>query len=255
MFLCLSQYCHHTPESVDLAHFALLLFHLGCSLEFLGRKLGTTNLKFGDVGLRAFRKHLEEIHLIRLKLGRNETRLQLYKKTLKIWHTVHGDDVTNPCDCVGIIKRQRQRFWRRRQSEDVEAIENVIENEPHFFTKVVDNDLCALTMVTKHLMNLNEGQCGEGLVVLGGRFQENRRMSEEMWEELRRLAQWGLSLWLEGRRFWMVELVPVEVKSKEVELTLEWLRVCLPVLPVPFAEWNRPSILKEPETADVGESN
>ncbi|GKC05327.1 hypothetical protein Tco_0996937, partial [Tanacetum coccineum] len=52
-------------------------------------------------------------------------------------------------------------------------------------------------------------------------------MSEEMWEELRRLAQRGLSLWLEGRRFWMVELVPVEVKSKEVELTLEWLRVCL----------------------------
>nr|GEY87799.1 putative reverse transcriptase domain-containing protein [Tanacetum cinerariifolium] len=36
---------------------------------------------------------------------------------------------------------------------DIEAVENVIENEPHFFTKVIDNDLSALKMVIKHLMN------------------------------------------------------------------------------------------------------
>ncbi|GKD72333.1 hypothetical protein Tco_1330615 [Tanacetum coccineum] len=58
--------------------------------------------------------------------------------------------------------------------EDVEVIENVIEDEPYFFTKVVDNDLSALTMLTKHLMSRGVG----GLVVLGGRSSresKNRR--------------------------------------------------------------------------------
>ncbi|GJT82043.1 hypothetical protein Tco_1056385 [Tanacetum coccineum] len=37
--------------------------------------------------------------------------------------------------------------------EDVEAIENVIEDEPYFFMKVVDNDLSVLTMFIKNLMS------------------------------------------------------------------------------------------------------
>ncbi|GJT11754.1 retrotransposon protein, putative, ty3-gypsy subclass [Tanacetum coccineum] len=56
--------------------------------------------------------------------------------------------------------------------EDIEAIENVIEDKPHFFTKVVDNDLSALTMLTKHFMSEHrEGVVGseekEGGVDLG----------------------------------------------------------------------------------------
>ncbi|GJZ40773.1 hypothetical protein Tco_0587659 [Tanacetum coccineum] len=58
--------------------------------------------------------------------------------------------------------------------ECVKALENVIEDEPHFITKIVDNDLRALTMITKHfatkrLIDSNEGRGGGGLVVLGGK--------------------------------------------------------------------------------------
>nr|GFA54379.1 hypothetical protein [Tanacetum cinerariifolium] len=37
--------------------------------------------------------------------------------------------------------------------DDIEAIENVIEDKPYFFMKVIDNDLSALTMLVKHFMN------------------------------------------------------------------------------------------------------
>ncbi|GKB61589.1 hypothetical protein Tco_0917775 [Tanacetum coccineum] len=36
--------------------------------------------------------------------------------------------------------------------ENIEALENVVEDEPHFFTEVIDNHLRALTMITKHFM-------------------------------------------------------------------------------------------------------
>ncbi|GJY74635.1 hypothetical protein Tco_0479066 [Tanacetum coccineum] len=53
-------------------------------------------------------------------------------------------------------------------SENVEALKNVIEDEPHFFMKIIDNDLRALTMITKHFMSKhgkgiirpNDGSCG-----------------------------------------------------------------------------------------------
>ncbi|GJZ91141.1 hypothetical protein Tco_0663068 [Tanacetum coccineum] len=48
-------------------------------------------------------------------------------------------------------------------SKNVKAIKNMIEDESHFVTKVVDNDLGALEMFAKHFMG------GGGLVVLGGR--------------------------------------------------------------------------------------
>ncbi|GJX55769.1 hypothetical protein Tco_0285666 [Tanacetum coccineum] len=66
--------------------------------------------------------------------------------------------------------------------EDVEALENVVEDEPHFFTKIVDNDLCAGkggrggSMVgsgggwlAKHSIVSNEGCGGAVLAVLGGK--------------------------------------------------------------------------------------
>ncbi|GJX95561.1 hypothetical protein Tco_0351359 [Tanacetum coccineum] len=64
--------------------------------------------------------------------------------------------------------------------KNVKTLENVIEDEPHFFTEIVDNDLRALTMITKHFMTgkgvgwlakhsivSNEGLGGGGLVVRG----------------------------------------------------------------------------------------
>ncbi|GKB23837.1 hypothetical protein Tco_0863238, partial [Tanacetum coccineum] len=70
----------------------------------------------------------------------------------------------------------------KKDCEDVEALENVVEDEPHFFTKIVDNDLCAGkggrggSMVgsgggwlAKHSIVSNEGCGGAVLAVLGGK--------------------------------------------------------------------------------------
>ncbi|GJY74761.1 hypothetical protein Tco_0479192 [Tanacetum coccineum] len=35
---------------------------------------------------------------------------------------------------------------------DIKAVENMIENESHFFLEVIDQDLSSLAMFTKHLM-------------------------------------------------------------------------------------------------------
>ncbi|GKA55924.1 hypothetical protein Tco_0754996, partial [Tanacetum coccineum] len=37
--------------------------------------------------------------------------------------------------------------------DNIEALENVVDDEPHFFTEVIDNHLRALTMITKHFMS------------------------------------------------------------------------------------------------------
>ncbi|GKB04938.1 hypothetical protein Tco_0833133 [Tanacetum coccineum] len=37
--------------------------------------------------------------------------------------------------------------------EDVEVLEDVVKDEPHFITKVIDEYLCLLTMLTKHFMS------------------------------------------------------------------------------------------------------
>ncbi|GJV78387.1 hypothetical protein Tco_1509971 [Tanacetum coccineum] len=37
--------------------------------------------------------------------------------------------------------------------ENIEALENVIEDEPHFIMEGIDNHLCALAMITKHFMS------------------------------------------------------------------------------------------------------
>nr|GEV15556.1 hypothetical protein [Tanacetum cinerariifolium] len=62
-------------------------------------------------------------------------------------------------------------------SKNVETIENVIEDESYFITKIIDNDLGALAMFAKHFMgehrkgrsiDSNDGQGGRGFLVLGG---------------------------------------------------------------------------------------
>ncbi|GJX36017.1 hypothetical protein Tco_0247574 [Tanacetum coccineum] len=40
--------------------------------------------------------------------------------------------------------------------KDVKALENVIEDEPYFLTEIIDNDLRALTMITKNFMSEHE---------------------------------------------------------------------------------------------------
>nr|GEV83591.1 hypothetical protein [Tanacetum cinerariifolium] len=54
---------------------------------------------------------------------------------------------------------------------------DVIENEVHFIMKVVNNDLSALTMVTKYFMS----RVGGGFMVLGGRsFRESKNACGEV---------------------------------------------------------------------------
>ncbi|GJR84578.1 hypothetical protein Tco_0155363 [Tanacetum coccineum] len=61
----------------------------------------------------SFGRHLEEKHVTWTQafgrhLGRNGTRLPLYTKMIKMWHTVCGDGITIPCDEVKVFKRRRQ---------------------------------------------------------------------------------------------------------------------------------------------------
>nr|GEW39095.1 hypothetical protein [Tanacetum cinerariifolium] len=69
-------------------------------------------------------------------------------------------------------KKGNRLLLTREPTTCVEALENVIEDEPHFITKIIDNDLRALTMITKHFatkrsIDSNEGR--GGLVVLRGK--------------------------------------------------------------------------------------
>ncbi|GJW05917.1 hypothetical protein Tco_1568340 [Tanacetum coccineum] len=52
-------------------------------------------------------------------------------------------------------------------SKNVETIKNVIEDESHFVTKVIDNDLGALAMFAKHFMG--------GFVALRGRYSRESK--------------------------------------------------------------------------------
>ncbi|GJV51521.1 hypothetical protein Tco_1447262 [Tanacetum coccineum] len=73
----------------------------------------------------------------------------------------------------GIIKR-----------DNVEALKNVIEDEPHFFTKIIDNDLRALTMITKHFMSEHE----KGII------ESQRR--KLWWQRWKRWFHGGKRRWL-----------------------------------------------------------
>ncbi|GJV84742.1 hypothetical protein Tco_1524640 [Tanacetum coccineum] len=88
---------------------------------------------------------------------------------------------TNVKEHARTLKEDHQHMKQRAQKEyaafastttnlvvvgkDIEAIENVIEDEPYFFTKVVENDLSALKMIAKHLMS--GGEVKRGGVDLG----------------------------------------------------------------------------------------
>ncbi|GJX74556.1 hypothetical protein Tco_0313151 [Tanacetum coccineum] len=52
-----------------------------------------------------------------------------------------------------LFEEGNQPSLSREPATNIEALENVIEDEPHFFMEIVDNDLHALTMITKHFMS------------------------------------------------------------------------------------------------------
>ncbi|GKD51844.1 hypothetical protein Tco_1280820 [Tanacetum coccineum] len=67
-------------------------------------------------------------------------------------------------------------------AENVEALENVVKGEPHFFMEIVDNDLRAFTMITKHFMNDN----GKGIVL--------SQWQKVWWQRWKR--------WFHGGKWW-----------------------------------------------------
>ncbi|GKB55550.1 hypothetical protein Tco_0906303 [Tanacetum coccineum] len=77
-----------------------------------------------------------------------------------------------PNRCSSSIGKTRGLLSFSKEIENVEALENVIEDEPHFFTEIVDNDLRALAMITKHFMRKGGGWLAKHLIVsnmgLGG---------------------------------------------------------------------------------------
>ncbi|GJZ78672.1 Toll/interleukin-1 receptor domain-containing protein [Tanacetum coccineum] len=83
-------------------------------------------------------------------------------------------------------------------SKNVETTENVIEDESHFVTKVVDNDLGALAMFAKHFMG------GGGLVVLGGRSSRESKSACGEVGGVKKMSSTGPSLWLEVKNVWKV---------------------------------------------------
>ncbi|GJT47364.1 hypothetical protein Tco_0956079 [Tanacetum coccineum] len=67
-------------------------------------------------------------------------------------------------------------------SENVKTLENVIEDEPHLFMEIVDNDLRALTMITKHFVSKH----GRGII-------------GSQWQKL-----WWQRWFHDGKRWWLV---------------------------------------------------
>ncbi|GKA14865.1 retrotransposon protein, putative, ty1-copia subclass, partial [Tanacetum coccineum] len=165
------------------------------------------------------------------------------------------------------------------EGRDVEALENVIEDEPHFFTEIVDNDLRGRggSMVgsgggwlAKCLIMSNK-DCGRGgLVVRGGKSssESKNRLVEEpfgnRWAETsfdRDEAGRGLTrqqprtliravlldVLADFLSLFDIGMIKVEMGGKGRFLKFK-IRYVLytdhPVLPVPCVEWNRPSILK-----------
>ncbi|GJY72859.1 hypothetical protein Tco_0477290 [Tanacetum coccineum] len=58
-------------------------------------------------------------------------------------------------------------------TENVEALKNVIEDEPYFFTEIVNNDLRELIMITKHFMS----EHGKGIIV-----SQRQKLLWQMWK-------------------------------------------------------------------------
>nr|GEU68036.1 hypothetical protein [Tanacetum cinerariifolium] len=71
--------------------------------------------------------------------------------------------------------------------ENLEALENVIEDEPHFIPEVINNNLRARGgsmagrgggWLAKHSMVLNEGHGGGELLVWGGKYSSESKNGE-----------------------------------------------------------------------------
>ncbi|GJX88332.1 hypothetical protein Tco_0340346 [Tanacetum coccineum] len=145
-------------------------------------------------------------------------------------------------------------FFTRRC---VEALENVIEDEPYFITKIVDNDLRALTMITKHF-----GRGGGGLVVLGGKSSRESKNGCGEVGGVEKISSTGSKFMANGEdcldgcdgagggevkgggvdfgvlKSWSGE-IPGETMGERGGDMMD-----LAVLPVLCATWNRPSVMK-----------
>nr|GEV33132.1 hypothetical protein [Tanacetum cinerariifolium] len=69
----------------------------------------------------------------------------------------------------------------------IKVLENVNEDEPYFFTEIVDNDLRALAMITKHFIS----ECGKGII-----GSQRRKL---WWQRLKRWFHGGERRWLVGQ--------------------------------------------------------
>nr|GEX51303.1 hypothetical protein [Tanacetum cinerariifolium] len=128
-------------------------------------------------------------------------------------------------------------------SKNIEALENMVEDKPHFLTEVVDNRLSALTMIAKHFMSQNERDC-EVLMV-----KDVVALVEEVvpWRE----------------EAATVVMMPVVEKSMVKGMFWECLKddsgiflsTGQPVLPVPFIEWNWRSLMKGTSCLLLKENN
>ncbi|GJU66457.1 hypothetical protein Tco_1252716 [Tanacetum coccineum] len=135
-------------------------------------------------------------------------------------YLVYKDDEYNYNYCM-MYKNQRYDLDNAMEnrnkllvvvSKDIEAIYNVIEDEPHFITKALEaEDVVAKVEVTVVMV---------GEEVPWPEEVEIQRMRMGKKEGLRKLAQRDPSLWLGVKSVLKVELVPVEEKSKMRHLEL-----------------------------------
>ncbi|GKB40385.1 reverse transcriptase domain-containing protein [Tanacetum coccineum] len=122
--------------------------------------------------------------MIHMKVGKLLTIFNLYviiwisRITPILLHLVYKEDDYN-YNYYMMYKNQRYDLddANEEANKNVERIENVIEDESHFITKVVDNDLGALRrlhgqkrrgLISKCSIDSNDGRGRGGLVVLGG---------------------------------------------------------------------------------------
>ncbi|GKD31569.1 hypothetical protein Tco_1242347, partial [Tanacetum coccineum] len=120
---------------------------------------------------------------------------------------------------------------------NIEALENVIEDEPHFITEGVDNHLCALAMIIKHFMSKKQ----KGII--GSQWRKLCWQSWKMW-------------FYGGKRWWLNTLkdmgegmfgtrLKFRGKGRFLKFKIRYVQSTdQPAPPAPSAGWNHPSILK-----------
>ncbi|GJU70164.1 hypothetical protein Tco_1256423 [Tanacetum coccineum] len=142
---------------------------------------------------------------------------------------------------------------------NIKTLENVIEDEPHLFMEIVDNDLHALTMITKHFVS----ERGKGIIrsqcrSCGGNSGRGGSMSGRGGGWLAKCSivlnegVGGGGLVVRGEVIGSgVELGVIKSSSDEIPSETMGERGWLTskayeqlVLPGPYAAWNHPSVMK-----------